>query len=151
MIYRKATIEDINELVRLRIDFVREVQKVESTEGDEQLIETLTEYFGETMKEDAFISWLAIEDGRIVGTSGVCFYKLPPSFKNISGKTAYIMNMYTLPDFRGKGIANILFQKIVEEAKNHGCEKITLNATDMGRPIYRKYGFVDSQNDMILN
>ncbi len=150
MIYRKAAIEDLDELVRLRIDFIKEVQKVESTDNDEQLRESLKEYFRETMKEDAFIAWLAVENGQIVGTSGVCFYKLPPSFKNISGKTAYIMNMYTLPGHRGKGIANVLLQKIVEEAKKHGCAKITLNATDMGRPIYRKYGFVDAQDDMVL-
>ncbi len=150
MIYRKATLQDKDELVKLRIEFVKEAQKVTESDKDNQLTQALQKYFQTTITDGSFVSWLAIKDDKIVGTSGICFYYLPASYKNLTGKTAYIMNMYTLPDYRGRGIANKLFQNIVNEAKNRGCARITLNATDMGRPIYSKYGFVDSHGDMVL-
>ncbi len=150
MIYRKAAMEDINELVRLRIDFLNEVQ-VTVGQNDEELTKQTFEYLKINMQNDSFVSWLALDNDKIVGTSGICFYTIPPSFKNITGKNAYIMNMYTIPGYRSRGIANELFQSVVKEAKNRGCGKITLNATDMGRPLYLKNGFVDSHGDMVLN
>ncbi len=150
MIYRKATMEDINELVRLRMEFLNEVQDSDR-QNDEQLAKKTFEYLKINMQNDSFISWLALDDNKIVGTSGIYFYTVPPSYKNISGKTAYIMNMYTIPGYRSKGIANELFNSVVKEARDRGCGKITLNATDMGRPLYLKNGFVDSHGDMVYN
>lgn len=150
MIYRKATMEDINELVRLRMEFLNEVQDSDR-QNDEQLAKQTFEYLKINMQNDSFISWLALDDNKIVGTSGIYFYTVPPSYKNISGKTAYIMNMYTIPGYRSKGIANQLFNSVVKEARDRGCGKITLNATDMGRPLYLKNGFVDSHGDMVFN
>lgn len=41
----------------------------------------------------------------MVGTGGISFYQVMPTYHNISGKKAYIMNVYTQPDYRRKGIA----------------------------------------------
>lgn len=149
--YRRAAISDIEDLIRLRMDFTREVQKIKNDDGDKTLSDSLREYFSSTMPEDGFIAWLAEYEGQIVATSGLCFYKLPPSFKNLSGNMAYIMNMYTIPEFRGKGIAKVLFEKILTEAKALGFKKISLHATEMGRPIYEKFGFKGIDTEMALN
>ena len=49
--------------------------------------------------------------------------------------------MFTKPEYRGKGIATRLFEMTVAEAQKRGCGKVVLHATDMGRPIYEKFGF----------
>lgn len=151
--YRKATFEDIGELVRLRSDFAKEVQKITDNSRDRVFIETLTDYFKNTMPDDSFIAWVATDENRIVGTSGLCFYKLPPSYRNLTGNMAYIMNMYTLPNYRNKGIAKVLFEKIIMEAKQKGYKKISLHATEMGRPIYSKFGFkgIDTEMELEIN
>lgn len=149
--YRKANMRDINELIRLRVDFIQEIQCVESESEINNLKESLLEYFNNEMSNDSFVAWLAEESNRIVATSGLCFYTLPPSYKNISGNVAYIMNMYTEPSFRNKGIASVLFQKTVEEAINRGYKKLCLHATDMGKPIYTKFGFKETANEMVIN
>jgi GNAT superfamily N-acetyltransferase len=149
--YRKATKEDICELVRLRIDFIREVQNL--TKGDDvsDLKQSLIEYFSDAIITNSFVAWLALENNRIVATSGLCFYTLPPSYKNLSGKTAYIMNMYTEPDYRKRGIAMQLFDKICDEAKTLGYKKLCLHATESGKPLYLKYGFKDQSNEMVFS
>jgi GNAT superfamily N-acetyltransferase len=75
------------------------------------------------MPKDRFIAWIAEEDGKVIGTSGLCFYTLAPSHNNMSGGVAYIQNMYTLPEYRGRGIAKVLFDKVLTEAKERGYKK----------------------------
>ena len=58
------------------------------------------------------------------------------------------MNMYTFPNYRNRGIGAELFKRIVDEAKQLGYKKITLNASDMGRPLYEKFGFKNVNNGM---
>ena len=79
---------------------------------------------------------------------GESFFTLPPNDWCPSGKTAYISSMYTLPDYRRQGIASRLLTLIIGEAKERLCQRIWLNASDMGRPLYRKFGFADSATAM---
>ena len=48
--------------------------------------------------------------------------------------------MYTVPKYRRRGIAYQTLDKLVKEAKDKEIFAISLEATDMGRPLYEKYG-----------
>ena len=61
-----------------------------------------------------------------------------------------IMNMYTNPDYRRQGIAFKTLDLLVTDARKKGITAISLEATDMGRPLYEKYGF-RKMNDVINN
>ena len=58
--------------------------------------------------------------------------------------------MYTHPEYRRKGIAYKTLNLLVLNAKERGISHITLEATDMGRPLYEKFGFVKMQDEMQL-
>lgn len=60
------------------------------------------------------------------------------------------MNMYTKPEYRRKGIALKTLELLVTEAKEKGVFAISLEATDMGRPLYEKYDFVKMNDEMEL-
>jgi GNAT superfamily N-acetyltransferase len=149
--YRKADINDIETLAQMRIRFIKEIMHLEDSDKDRVLAEELRRFFRAAMPKDRFIAWIAEEDGKVIGTSGLCFYTLAPSHNNMSGGVAYIQNMYTLPEYRGRGIAKVLFDKVLTEAKERGYKKISLHATEMGRPIYEKFGFTGVNNEMALN
>ena len=68
----------------------------------------------------------------------------------LSGKKAYIMNMYTNPAYRRRGIAAKTLDMLVKDAKNKGIKFISLEATDMGKPLYEKYGFIKMNDEMKL-
>ena len=90
-------------------------------------------------------------DGEIlVGTGVVSYYRVMPTYHNQGGRKAYIMNMYTKPEYRRKGIAKKTLDLLVKEAKSRGIQDILLEATDMGRLLYKKYGFVKMDNEMEL-
>lgn len=65
-------------------------------------------------------------------------------------KKAYIMNMYTAPEYRRQGIAFQTLDLLVKDAKEQGVLQIALEATDMGRPLYERYGFIKMEDEMEL-
>lgn len=60
------------------------------------------------------------------------------------------MNMYTNPEYRRKGIAYKMLDMLVKDTKEKGITAISLEATDVGRPLYEKYGFVRMDHEMEL-
>lgn len=61
-----------------------------------------------------------------------------------------IIYMYTAPEYRRQGVAYKTLDFLVKEAKEKGVFQIALEATDMGRPLYEKYGFVPVKDEMEL-
>lgn len=149
--YRKAEFSDIAELLKLRIEFLSIVNAgIDCPENFEKILHA---YYNESIKNGSFVTWLACdgEGERIVGSSGICFYLVPPSYKNLRGKNAYIMNVYTKEPYRGQGIATHLLDLAVKEAGQRGYNKIYLHATAEGQPIYKKYGFKDTGDEMVYD
>ena len=66
------------------------------------------------------------------------YFRVMPTYHNPSGEKAYIMNMYTSPEYRRQGIAYKTLDLLVQDAKSRGIDAISLEATDMGRPLYEK-------------
>jgi GNAT superfamily N-acetyltransferase len=100
--------------------------------------------------ENNYIGWLASEDGTIVGGAGLWLMDFPPHFLDAAPVRAYLLNFYTAPEFRGRGLANSLLDKCVDEARRRGCEVVTLHASKFGRPIYEKKGFRQNNEMMLL-
>jgi len=146
--YRKATTDDIDALLKLRIDFLRDAKNIQN-EGEEAiLIQANKNFLSQSLADGSFIQWLAMDGAEIVGSSSVSLYVLPPNAMRLSGKVAYIGNMFTYPAHRKQGIATKLFALAVDSAKAAGCGEVCLDATEMGRPIYEKYGFQKSEDAM---
>ncbi len=150
--YRKATIADLDELVRLRIEFLKEVQAIESRQfSEEELMISLREYLSKSIQNDEFVAWVAVFDYEIVATSGLCFFQITPGFTLIDGKIAYILNIFTLRKWRGKGVGKQIFDHILQEAIARGYKRISLHASEDGRPIYEKFGFRLTGDEMSLS
>ena len=146
MEFRKATLEDVATLVKLR-----EQQLIDEGFSILQDISAeLKDYFNCCLADNSFVAWLAIEDNIIVATSGLCFYQLPPNYSNPSGRNAYVTNMFTLKEYRRRGIASALLEKILYEAHSLGFSVIRLHASEDGKPLYLKFGFADSDGYMAL-
>jgi GNAT superfamily N-acetyltransferase len=149
--YRRATVEDIDVLVDYRLHFLAE-HFGSSDAGDvDSLKKELRNYFLEEMPKGSFIAWLAVIDDKAVATSGMVIWRIPPNNSVKNGKQGYILNMYTLPEARGRGVCTALIEKLIVEAKAFGLSRLHLHASKMGEPIYRKRGFIEpSDVELIL-
>ena len=105
-------------------------------------------YYKKHLEEGTFISWLAIDNEKIVGTSGISFVEKPPYYSNPYGKIGILSSMYTLKEYRRKGIARELLDRVINEAKDYGCGTVQITASDMGVLLYTNYGFDKNDNFM---
>ncbi len=148
--YRKATIEDIDELVRTRIVVLRAANKL-SDDTDMSVVKKESfAYYKRTLETGEHIAYLVYDNGIFIGAGGVSFYQVMPTYHNSSGKKAYIMNMYTKQEYRRQRIAFHTLDLLVKDAREQGISQIALEATDMGRPLYEKYGFIKMEDEMEL-
>lgn len=148
--YKRATMEDIDELVRTRIIVLRAANKL-SDDVDMSVVEEESyAYYRRALENGEHIAYLVYDNGKFIGAGGVSFYQVMPTYHNPTGKKAYIMNMYTAPEYRRQEIAIHALDLLVKNAKEQGVLQIALEATDMGRPLYEKYGFVKMEDEMEL-
>ncbi len=122
---RLATTEDLDQVVALRMDFLREMQP--DALASEPEVERLTRrYVEHKLPSGEFMVWFAEEDGRIVGTGGLVLQHGPPTFRNASDLHAYILNMYTIPECRGRGIATMLLRHIIDYVRTTRAKLFSL-------------------------
>ena len=142
--------EDIDELVRTRIMVLRAANKL-SDDVDMSVVERESRaYYKRALENGEHIAYLVYHNGTFIGAGGVSFYQVMPTYHNPTGKKAYIMNMYTAPEYRRQGIAFHTLDLLVKDAKEQGVPQIALEATEMGRPLYERYGFVKMEDEMEL-
>lgn len=150
LIYKNADKSDLELLTTARVMVLRAANKL-SDDADLSLVEKESySYYQKCFDDNSHVAYLIFDDDRLVGTGGISFYKVMPTYHNITGQKAYIMNMYTDPEYRRKGIAYETLSLLVEEAISRGIRNISLEATEMGRELYKKFGFVDMKDEMIL-
>lgn len=142
--YRKLSEKELDVFIEMRINQLRE----EGSKEDIDLKPALLDYYMRHMKDGTFVSWIAVDDGRIIGTSGMSFVEKPPYFGCPSGKMGLLSSMFTNPGYRRMGIAKELLHRVVEEARDYGCGTIQITASDMGVKLYTAYGFVHNGNFM---
>lgn len=148
--YKRATIEDIDILTETRIEVLRAANKLSADTDMSEVQKASYEYYKKALQEDTHIAYLVFDENSFVGAGGVSFFQVMPTYHNPSGNKAYIMNMYTRPEYRRRGIAYKTLDLLVKDARNKGITAISLEATDMGCPLYEKYGFVKMQDEMEL-
>lgn len=150
LIYKKATLHDLEFLTETRIEVLRAANQLNYNVDMSEVKEKSREYYQNALKNETHLAYLIFDEDVFVGTGGISYYQVMPTYHNPSGKKAYIMNMYTKPEYRRKGIAISTLDLLVTDAKMKGITAISLEATAMGLPLYEKYGFVKMENEMEL-
>ncbi|MCL1787649.1 MAG: GNAT family N-acetyltransferase [Defluviitaleaceae bacterium] len=141
--YRKATAADSTALTQIRMENMAPYNQDASTQDLETLRKSILHHFESSFADGSFITWLACDGDNIIATSGLTFFRNTPSMTNLTGKTGYITNMYTRPEYRRRGIGSKLFSLTMKEAVAQGCGRLVLYGTPMANTMYKKLGFED--------
>lgn len=139
---RRATLDDIDTLIYLRTELLREVGNLQHPNDEEEVAQANRKYLISKIPTGKFVAWVAESGEGIIAIVGLVFYERPPLRGNLSGREVYVMNVYTLPNWRGKGIAASLIAASLDFVKTTDARRIWLRATREGEPVYRKAGFV---------
>jgi len=114
-----------------------------------QSLEALRQLF----EENKYIGWLANPENqpdKIVAGAGVQLREVPPhpqpdahgKIDIVSGRQAIIQNVYTEPAWRRRGLAALLIKRIIDWTREQGIESVVLHASDDGRAVYERLGFI---------
>jgi GNAT superfamily N-acetyltransferase len=147
---RLARPEDIEALVKLRELLLREDGEIAEDTVADAVADANRRYFSQKLQSGEFLAWVAEAKGQVVACSGMVLFARPPYPGNLLGLEAYVLNMYTRPEWRRRGIASLLLQRLIQSAKEAGASRIWLHATPAGRPVYERAGFTPKLSEMEL-
>lgn len=101
------------------------------------------------LEDGRYLGWLMVEGGAVVAGAGMWLVDFPPHWMDAEPVRAYLLNFYVEPAFRGQGIAEQMLKLAVDEAKQRRIGVVSLHASKLGRPIYERNGFAET-NEMML-
>ena len=150
---RKAEIRELDTLMVWRMRVLREVFPVSEGEDRKGIEENNKMYYRKHLADDTHTACFAVDEDRdqIIGCGGICYQDEMPSPDNAGGKNGYLMNIYTLPEYRRQGIGRKIVEFLICDARDRGTEKIYLESSDAAKKLYYEIGFSDMQDYMILN
>ena len=146
--FRKATPEDIDLLVGTRMEVLRAANGLASGTDMSEIEKQSREYYEKALDDGTHTAVLVFHRGQFIGAGGISYYRVMPTYHNPTGRKGYIMNMYTRPEYRRKGIAAHTLGLLVQDARDKGIVSVSLEATAAGRPLYEAYGFSGMKDEM---
>jgi GNAT superfamily N-acetyltransferase len=149
---RPATVEDADAIAKHRACMFDEMGEV-PPEAFETLRAKSRERLLDLITRGEYIGWLAIPaDGPniIAGGAGIQLREVLPhplartdqSNGIAEGRHAIILNVFTEPEWRRQGVAVLLLQRIIEWARAERLDRLVLHASEAGRALYERLGFV---------
>jgi ribosomal protein S18 acetylase RimI-like enzyme len=148
---RPATLEDLDVLVRHRVRMFADMGFA-SADGFAELSAACRSWLSEALARGHYLGWVIAPAGdpaEIAAGAGMLLQDMPPGPRDVRTTRAYILNVYTEPAHRGRGLATIATRAAVDEARRRGIRVVTLHASDEGRAIYERLGFEET-NEMRL-
>jgi len=146
---REATVDDIPEILRQRRRMYEDMQYTDAVALDAMC--TLTaDYLQTAIPGGSFHEWFACDGVQPVAGGAVLITPWPAHAYDLECRRATILNVYTNPEYRRRGIARRLMETMIAWCKEQGLARVTLHASDDGRHLYESLGFENS-NEMRLN
>ena len=144
---RRATMDDVNTLVELRIAMQVELGDI-APQQEEAVSDAIRGYLRERLETEELVVLLAEAEQQTMATGWLALFQRPPSRKNLAGVEGYVFNMYTAPEWRGRGVARMILDELLSAARVAGARRVSLRASDAGRPVYEKAGFQENPRYM---
>ena len=145
IVFDTANKNDIDELVRLRIAYIRDDFGSISDEEELNLKERLPGYF-ERELGDHLIAFVARAEGRLVAAAYLLIVEKPANPSMPTGLCGEVLSVFTEESYRGKGICSHLMTELVTFAKERDFSRIDLLATEDGYHVYKKLGFEENRH-----
>jgi len=145
---KKANNTEIKEFIELNLKMFKEIYTLpDEYVFDEFFVNYLKEYFLSN-KHTTIISY----DNQLpIGCATICYYNVLPTFDQIKGKMAKLMNVYVHKDFRNLGIAKAMIGYLIDDAKENDITEIVSCANESLKKIYHKFGFQNSDEYMVID
>lgn len=144
---RQATVTDIPHLVSHREQMFREMT-IDAEYDDMRAAFEL--WLRHAIPERTYLAWLAITaDGQVAGGSGLIVMPWPPGPISMDPRCGFVFNVYVAPAHRKHGLARRMMDQLHAWCRAEGIERLVLNASTFGEPLYTAMGYVRTNEPMM--
>jgi GNAT superfamily N-acetyltransferase len=138
---RNVELEDISLMIKHRIDYLAEMQGKREDAFIKELKIEMNGFIKKSILNGSFIALVAEHEDVVVAYGGIVLREIPGDFNRSSYLEGDILNMYTIPVARRKGISTLVLKQLLIEAKSMGVTKLALHTSVDGEKLYRSIGF----------
>ena len=138
MLIREITPADVETIARMRVQMLDEVT-------DEplpwQLEGSVRRFVWRHMQDRTCLGVVAEDEGRVIADAVIYLFETMPDEVNVRGLTAMLYNVYTLPEYRGRGIMAQMLPEVIRLAREAGAVELKMTAEKKAIPLYERMGF----------
>jgi GNAT superfamily N-acetyltransferase len=152
-VLRTATAADIPILVRHRRWMFEDIARLRGQTVATGQFDAMDQAYNRYLVQhlgSSLIAWVIEVSGQVAASGSVVVFEELPSYRDPSGRVAYLHSMYTAPAERHKGYARRIVNRAIQVCKQQGFHSLRLHASQEGRPLYATLGFNDT-NEMRLD
>lgn len=139
---KKAEIEDLNIVVKLKMDMFTEVGSIAMLQDHAE--KQIYEKYKELYEEEKGCHYLVYENDQVIACGGAiikedvpfCFFKTP--------MYGYLIDVYCIPEKRRNGYASKIVEELLKWLQGKGVHSIKLKPSAAGKRLYERFGFCDS-------
>lgn len=142
MVVENANIKDVTLLTELRLEYLKEDHGKLSKSDIEIIRWDLPDYFKKNLNQNIFC-YLIREKEEIAACAFLLVVEKPMSPAFITGRTGTVLNVYTKPQYRHKGYAKGIMNKLLSDAEEKNLSVVELKSTENGYHLYQSVGFAD--------
>ncbi|HEX9037770.1 MAG TPA: GNAT family N-acetyltransferase [Ktedonobacterales bacterium] len=143
--YRIATVNDLDAVGALR--WAMETERHPEQAGDHAAyIAVVNASIRDEFARGSQIAFLAESGGDVIACALLIWWAMIPTLLESHRARGYVSTVYTIPDYRRRGIARQLMTNLMTHARELGVSRLILRASEMGRPLYLDLGFAPSDS-----
>jgi len=153
---RRATVADAAVIALHRARMFHDMGEISDGAYDDFLAAS-QEWTERGLTSSEYIGWLAVPKDQpdlIVAGGGVQLRQVPPhpcrparDGQFAKGRHAIVLNVFTEPDWRQRGVATFVMEEILRWAREEKLDRLVLHASDQARSLYGQMGFI-ATNEM---
>lgn len=144
--FRLAHLNDLETLAHHRYEMFSDMG-LKGKVDLEAMREAFIPWVKAQMEAETYLTFLAEKDGQVVAGAALMLVNWPPGHLDANPMRGYLLNVYTHPEHRKKGLARMLVEQVMDECRRRKIKALSLHASEYGRPLYQKLGF-ENTNEM---
>ena len=156
---RRTSVEDAVVIARQRARMFQDMGDISGAIFDEFLAAS-RQWTERAITRGEYIGWLAAPKNQrdlIIAGAGVQLRQTPPhpcrpprDGQFGKGRHAIVLNVFTEPEWRKRGVAQLLMEELLRWARAEKLDRLVLHASDQARSLYERMGFI-ATNEMRFN
>ena len=144
---RPATIADIPHIVQHRELMFREM---DIPAAFEDMSAAVALWLRHAIPSKTYLGWIAeASSGDVAAGSGLIVIPWPPGPMSMDPRCGFVFNVYTARSHRKQGLARRLMDAMHDYCRAEGIERVVLNASTFGKPLYDGMGYVVADEPMM--